>query len=200
MSEPVDSADWSLERRSVLLGVLAFVACPGWASANEASVPFDLQARLLGKVAGYDKNFRARAGERAVVLVVKKRKDGGSQRAANQLRKALAELEDIAGLPQEVRITEYSGADALEAEIKKTRSAVVYLTPGFTDEAPTLARALQGVDVLSVSAVAEDVAQRIVLGFGLVSGKPKIFTHLEQARLQRVEFEPRALKLMKVYR
>jgi hypothetical protein len=59
--------------------------------------------------------------------------------------------------------------------------------------------ALSGVDVLSVSPVPEYVEQGIVLGFDVVSGKPRLLVNLGQARLQHVALRAEVLKLMKVY-
>ena len=40
----------------------------------------------------------------------------------------------------------------------------------------------------------------IVLGIGLVSGRPKLYLNLPQAHKQQVQLAPRLIKLMKVFR
>jgi hypothetical protein len=77
---------------------------------------------------------------------------------------------------------------------------VVYVTPDFDSELDALGRALGGVDVLTVSAVPDYVSRGVVLGFELVSGKPKILLDLPQAKRQNVDFSAAVLRLMKVYR
>jgi len=77
---------------------------------------------------------------------------------------------------------------------------IVYLTPGLEDDVPEIRKALTGVDTLSVSAVPSSVPAGIVLGFELLSGKPKIWLNLAQAKAQNVNFKADVLKLMKVYR
>ncbi len=74
------------------------------------------------------------------------------------------------------------------------------VTPDFDGELEALERALSGVDVLSVSAVPEYVSRGVVLGFELVSGKPKILLDLPRAKRQNVDFSASVLRLMKVYR
>jgi hypothetical protein len=59
--------------------------------------------------------------------------------------------------------------------------------------------ALDGVNVLTVSAVADYVPRGIVLGFDLVGGHPKMLIHLTQARRQHVAFMSDVLKLMQVF-
>ena len=52
--------------------------------------------------------------------------------------------------------------------------------------------------MLSVAADPGEVPKGIVLGFDLVSGKPKIVVHLGQAKKQEVSFKAEFLKLAKV--
>jgi len=49
--------------------------------------------------------------------------------------------------------------------------------------------------VLTAGAMTEYVSEGIVLGFDLVSGRPKILVHLEQARKQNVVLTAQLLKL-----
>jgi hypothetical protein len=58
--------------------------------------------------------------------------------------------------------------------------------------------ALSGISVLSVGAVADYALRGAVLGFDLVSGKPKIVCNLTQAKKQDVAFKAEVLKLMRV--
>ena len=181
---------------ALLLCVL-FVASPG--SAEDVAVPVSLQADLAVKVAAYDKNFVARAGERAKVLVVRKGGNADSTRVAAQMMSALSAIDHIAGLPHDDVELAWSSAIALVSTIKKQRVAMVYFAPGFADEVESIRKALEDVDVLTVSSMPEYVEKGIVLGFDLVGGKTKLVCHLGQAKKQRVAFKAEALKLMKVY-
>lgn len=166
------------------------------ARADEVIVPIDLQASLLAKVAGYDRNFAARAGDAARVLIVRK---GGAEsiRTAGQLEKAVGALDDIAGLPPRVSVAAFSDAAALAAECTAQRAAVVWLAAGFQGDIPAIAAALTGANILSVT-VANEVAGGVVLGFDLVSGKAKLLCNITQARKQNVSFKADILKLMRV--
>ncbi len=154
---------------------------------------------LLAKVAGYDKNLPARAGDRVHVLIVTKNGSDESSRVASQADKALGDQDTIGGLPHDRATAAFSDAAALARLCRSRRIAIVYLTPGFSDgEVTAIAAAFSGADILSASAVASHVPLGIVLGFDLVSGKPKLLVHLGQAKRQHVDLSAEVLKLMKV--
>jgi hypothetical protein len=186
-----------------LAAVAVFLALVVWARsdrAEEAAVPARLQAELLAKVAAYDRNFAARAGSRALVLVAVKDGDAESARSAEAIQKALAGLGPIAGLPHDEALIGFGDASTFARTIRARRAAIAYLPAGFSEgEIAGVARALEGADVLSVGAIASYVPKGAVLGFDLVSGKPKLLVHLGQARRQNVAFGAEILKLMQVY-
>jgi hypothetical protein len=189
MREPTHS------RRAVLsLAAAGLVTRRAW--ADEVIVPVDLQVSLLSKVAPYDRNFAARAGDAARVLVVRK---GGAEaiRTATQLEKALSEISDIGGLPVRVSSASYSSPKELADLCNAQSAAIVCFSAGFQGDIPAIAEALSGVNILSVT-VTNAVAAGVVLGFDLVSGKPKLLCNLTQARKQNVSFKSEVLKLMRV--
>ncbi len=191
-----------LSRRALIGGVVGATAAwglSGVARADEVTVPVPLQIELLAKVAAYDKNLPARAGSKVRVVVLSKPRDDDSERIAEQAKKELQKKETIAGLPSEVTALGYSDAKDLVKYIKSKRIAVVYLAPGFSGgELGALAKALEGVSVLTAGAVPKQVAGGVVLGFDLVGGKPKLLVHLKQAKKQDVELSSKVLKLVKV--
>ncbi len=190
----------SFPRKSRLACLTLFAATLARSiGAEEPTVPIGLQTELIAKVAGYDRHYLARAGAKAHVLIVSKAGDPDSVKAANQAKAALGALQEIAGLPHEEASITYSGAKALVDEIAKQSAAIVYISSGLSNELAGIADALTGKDVLTVAAIAGDVPKGVVLGFDLVSGKPKLLVHLTQARKQNAAFRAEALKLMKVY-
>lgn len=167
--------------------------------ADDVAVPVTLQAELVAKIASYDKNFAARAGDRAHILIVSKPGNAESGRFAKHMESALRDLSTIGGLPHDEGIISYGGASELATACKTRRVSIVYVAPGFGDEVGKIRTALEGVNVLSVAAIGEQVQKGIVLGFDLVSGKPKILVQLTQAKKQEVAFKAEFLKLAKVY-
>lgn len=194
-----------LDRRRALLFLagaalaLSVHGASGRAHAEEVPVPVGLQAELLAKLAAYDKNLPARAGPRLHVLILSKPQIPESMRVAAQMQKALEQIPTIAGLPQDTQIAAYTTAEDLAIMCRSKRVAILYVTPGFDGDVGAIAKNLEGVDVLSVAAVASYVPKGIVLGFDLVSGKPKLVVNLTHARLQKVAFKADVLKLMKIH-
>jgi len=179
---------------------LAWVLRADRSRAEDAPVPAALQVKLLVKVAGYDKNLSARAGEKVKVLVVLKEGNDDAKRIASQVIAALAEEKEIAGKPIETSSWSFSNAAALKKTIQSQKLAIVYLTPGFgASDAEAIAKELSGVDILTAAAVPTMVPKGIVLGFDLVSSKPKILVNLTQAKKQNVALAAEVLKLAKVY-
>jgi hypothetical protein len=167
---------------------------------DDVVVPVERQVELMVKVAGYDKNLSRRAGDRVRTAVLAKADDADASRTSSQLLKALADKPAIAGIPHEAQLLVWSDAAAVAQKVRALRLSILYLTPGFSnEELAAVARALDGVDVLTVSSVPSFVPRGIVLGFDLVSGKPKLLVHLGQARRQNVALSAEVLKLMRVY-
>jgi hypothetical protein len=169
------------------------------ARAEEVAVPPRLQAELLARVAAYDKSFARRAGDAARVLLVARASDNESTRTIAQLKTALGEIDRVGDLPHEETIVTYEGAPGIAAACRARRASIVVFGPGFSRDVEEIRAALDGVDVLSVSAVAEYVPRGIVLGFDLVSSRPKLLVNLTQARRQGIAFRADVLKIMRVY-
>ena len=168
------------------------------ACAEADVVPFSVQAELLAKVAGYERNFASRAGDRAIVLLPSKASDPSTVRAAHQFASALGGVARIGPVAHEEVEFEYASAASLADLCRARRAAIVYFGPGFGANIPAIAAALTGVSVLSVTATAEDVPSGVVLGFGLEGGKPKLLLNLAQARRQDVAFRPDLVRLSTV--
>jgi hypothetical protein len=179
------------------LTVTALAPVP--AGAEEASVPVGVQAQLVAKVAGYDRNLPPRAQNRLVrVLIVARGGDGASARAAMQAKRSLSEIGAIGGFPHEEEVVTWAGPDALVDACRARRASIVFLMPGLEAESAAAGKALAGVDVLSAGA-GPGVAQKgVVLGFDLVSGRPAIVVNMGQAKRQNVSLKPELLKLAKV--
>jgi hypothetical protein len=196
----------SVQNRALWVVLCAFLAAlvaflvPRAGRADEGVVPAELQAELLSKLAAYDRNFPARAGDMVHVLVVVKTGDARSKLSAASMQLALSRVERIGGLPHQEKVVQFESGDALAKLCKTIRASIVYVTPGLDDGVDAIRTSLRGVDVLSVAAVADYVPRGVVLGFELLSGKPRITLNLEQAKLQNVNFKADALSLMKVYR
>jgi len=167
-------------------------------SAQTAQLPVGVQADLMVKVAGFDRNFRARAGDKVIVILAAT-DDSASMRAAVEMKSALSRVPKIADLPHEEQIVASSNPTVIAAAARDRRAAIVYFAPGYSQQIPAIREAFSSINVLTVAAVPEYVPSGIVLGFDLVSGHPKLLVHVLQARKQQVAFPASVLNLMKVY-
>jgi hypothetical protein len=183
--------------------VVAFVAMAllltSRGSAHNMSVPTGAQAELLAKLAGFDRNFAARAGGKAVIVLAAMPGDTESMSAALEMKASLSRLPKVGELPHEEHIIVHSNAAALVDVVRTKRAAIVYFGPGFEKQVPAIRDAFSSVNVLTVGGVPSYVQGGVVLGFDLVSGRPKLLVHLVQARKQQVSFPASVLNLMKVY-
>jgi hypothetical protein len=190
-----------VDRRRLLLtaALLAVVSLgEGVARAEDVVVPVERQASLLARVAAYDRGLPARAQGTVRVLIVTNSDDADSRAVAAHMESALRRLDTIASLPYEVTTTPFAGGARLAETCRSSHIGIVYVTPGLDAAVADIARALDGVDVLTVAAQARFVAAGIVLGFDLVSGNPTLLINLTQARKQNVAIASEALHLMKV--
>src|SRR5688500_16100836 len=92
------AAGWRFVLLSLIAGLFAVLMARS-SLAGSALVPADLQAELLSKLAAYDRNFSARAGATASVLIVTKAGNPRSSLSAAVMKSALGKLERIGGLP-----------------------------------------------------------------------------------------------------
>lgn len=169
------------------------------AHAQSMSVPAAAQAALLSKLVGFDRNFAARAGGKAIILLAAMPGDPESNSAALEMKAALSRIPKVGDLPHEEHIVSFTSAAALAELIRAKKAAIVYFGPGFDKQITALRDALSPLNVLSVGAIPSYVPAGIVLGFDLVSGRQKLLIHVIQARKQSVAFPASVLNLMKVY-
>jgi hypothetical protein len=168
-------------------------------SAHNMSVPTGAQAELLAKLVGFDRNYASRAGGKAIILLAAMPGNPESMSAALEMKAALSRMPKVGDLPHEEHIVVHGSAVALADLVRSRKAAVVYFGPGFEKQVPAIRDAFASVNVLSVGGVPSYVPDGIVLGFDLVSGRPKLLVHLVQARKQQVAVPASVLNLMKVY-
>lgn len=160
-------------------------------------MPIELQVDLMRRVIRFERGFLGRTGDQ-VQLVVVRTADANSERVAGQLGKAIEEAKEIAGKPVRVSGHRYVSAAALKKAVSGAH--IVYLAPGLEAELPAIAAALSGVPVITISTDGDQVDRGAVLGFELVSARPKIALNLGQARKQGLDFNSDLFRLARVVR
>lgn len=172
--------------------------CWSAVASADTTVPLELQVDLLRRVVRFERGFAARAGAEVKILVVSRPGDAESERSAATLGKALESARDIAGKPLRVVTHSYSGAAALKKAAQGAGAQIVCLAAGLEGELEAIAAALATLPVLSVTTDGDQVGRGAVLGFALVSARPKIILNLPQARRQGLDFEADLLRLARV--
>jgi hypothetical protein len=178
----------------VALGVMR--GSPTWA---ETTVPLDIQVDLLSKVVRFERGFVERAGAEVHVLVVDIPSNSGSKQAAKQLALALGHTE-VAGKKMKVIPHHYTSPDALKKKVESERAQIVFLTPGFEAHVKGIASSFEGVHVITVSTDGDQVQAGVVLGFEVVSSRPKIAINLVQAKRQNLDFNSDLFRLARVFK
>jgi hypothetical protein len=196
----VDSARTHTSSKALawLLAAILVLGISKYSAAEETPVPVSRQAELLVRVAAYDRNLPARAGGKVRVVIVRNDDDPDSRGVGVAMETAIRRFDTIGGLPIEVSSMAYPGGPQLAALCRSNSISIVYVTPGLDAAIGDMVQALDGVDVLTVSAIPRFVVRGLVFGFDLVSGKPTLMINLNQAKRQNVAIDPNAVRLMQV--
>lgn len=162
-------------------------------------VPVNLQIELLAKVLRYDRSFVERATPEITILVVHTPALAESLRVARQAISALETQTLMGGFRHRDELVAFSTPEALAALAKERSAAVILFTPELAPRAAEIATAFDGCNCITVSTTPEGVSSGLVLGFDLVSGKPRMLFNLKQSRRQRTDFRAEVLRLMTVF-
>jgi len=168
------------------------------ARAEDPAIPLQLQAELTAKVVEY---FQAPSSQGLPVMrigILVRNGSVESQHFGAELKATFGRMPAIAGLPHEEVVINWSTASAFVEEARRRQLFAVYFTPGLRAEVPAIAHALEGVQIISVAAVDTYVPGGAILGFELVSGRPRMVLNLPQAKKQGVAFRAQVMKLMRI--
>lgn len=157
-----------------------------------------MQISLLDRVIPFDRNFAVRVQDKLVVAVVIDDKNVDSVRVGAQLLSELAAREQLGNYELRASRLAFSSLSGLTDECKRLRAGVVYIAPGIREGTTKLAGALQGLKVLSVASLPEQVGEGLVLGSAVRSGKPRVLVNLKRAREQAVDFRADFLRMVEV--
>lgn len=169
----------------------------GPVAADEVSVPIELQVALLERIVRYERTFAAETTP-VSVLVVSRASSAESLRVTGQLVAGLQHAGSLGGRTVAATTFSFTNAAGLRAEVGRTHARIVYLTAGLGDEVGRIRTALAGAGVITVAAVGADVDRGAVVGFELVSSRPRIIVNLTVARAEQLQFNGQFLRLARV--
>jgi hypothetical protein len=189
----------SLTRFTAILliaAILSLPVSPAW--AEDPAIPLQLQAELTAKLVEYAQTPSPQGVNVMRIGILVKSGNVESQHFGSELKATFGRMGSIAGLPHEEAVITWSNPAAFAEEARRRQLFAVYLTPGLRAEVPAIARALEGAPIISVAAVDAYVAGGAILGFELVSGRPRMVLNLPQAKKQAVAFRAQVMKLMRI--
>lgn len=184
-----------ITRRAFCGGVGASVLFRA-SKARAGEVPPALQARLATQFAAYDRNMKARAGDRVGIVIVTKRDDVESDRMAGQLMDALGQIPAVASLPHWSSTVIFSDGGELRNACAARRTSLVYVTAALVDRSEEIRAAFDGRNILTCAPSAEMAKRGLVLGMELVESRPKLFFNAAQASRQSVLMSSEVLRLV----
>jgi hypothetical protein len=188
-----------LTRTKATLLVAAMLLTPvSSARAEDPAIPLQLQAELTAKLVEYAQSPSTQGLGVMRIGILVRSGSVESQHFGGELKAAFGRMATIAGLPHEEVVITWSNAAALAEEARHRQLFAVYLTPGLRGDVTGVARALEGAAVISVAAIDAYVSNGAILGFELVSGRPRMVLNLTQARRQGIVFRAQVMKLMRI--
>jgi hypothetical protein len=182
---------------TLLCGLSTLVVAGAGHADDTIDVPVELQVDLLGRVAPYERGL-ARASGELRVLVVSRRGHAVSTRTAAQLVSVLRRTGTMLERPMRIDELAFESWPAVLAVATSRGISVVYLTPGLEEGLSAMSETFAGHRILTVSTVGSYVPRGAVLGFEIVSSRPRIVVNLAQARRQQLDFSAQLLRLARV--
>ncbi|MCC6809395.1 MAG: DUF4154 domain-containing protein [Deltaproteobacteria bacterium] len=162
---------------------------------HAGAVPPERMAQLLARSVGYDKNLKARAGDKLVIAIVHNPTDAAAAEHATQMQKAFASLSGVRvqGIP--IEVVAFAFAKTFAADLKDKQVDIVYACPGFADLAG-ITSASQKLKLLSVGSAA-DVERGVSLGAGMDGDKVVLVVNRASAKAEGVDFADQLLSIAK---
>ena len=182
----------------VLIAGLLF---PDGAKAEEVvTVPLKIQASIIAKVLGYDRNLPKRSGKSVVIGVVT---DGRSADLRAELRDAFSLLskKQIAQLPVSVISIHANQADRVDSQCEAALLNVIYVSQRSADD--TIKAVLAWAQRKKIPAFCDSerlVERGFVFGVGVENERPRMIINLSQVKPQGLALPASVLQLAKIIR
>ena len=170
---------------------------PGPASAEEPTIPIDLQVQLSAKITEYVQS-PSLEGERLPLAILVNSRDAESMRAGAELRAAFGRVIGAGRRDFDAQIIPWASANSLIDEMARRKVAILYVTPGLSSELEAIVGALAHRPILTIAAVDTYVARGAILGYELSSGHPRMILNLRQAKSQDVVLRAALMKLVRI--
>jgi hypothetical protein len=182
---------------AAVLSVLLVVVPIPTAGADDSAVPVELQVELLARIVRYERSYMAQSAS-ARLLAVVRTNDVDSTRTGSEFIAHVRRQQRVGGRTVTASVHEFTNVRALRDAVARDQVSIVYFAPGLASEMPAIASAFAGRNVITVAATGRDVDRGAVVGFELVSSRPRIAVNLPRARAQRLRFNAQFLRIARV--
>jgi len=187
---------------AVLTAALVLVALPALA---QQMVPADLQVPLLLKVLDYDRKFVEKVGKELMIGIVYDANNADSRKVTDEISGILQKYKDqrktVRNVPISFIQVIYRSGDELKKTIEKYGIRVVYLAPGFTDQAvKDMSLVCRELGRTTVTGVRKYMDNGIAVGVAKSPVDPKIFVNVATSKSESSEFNASLLRLAQIVR
>lgn len=185
--------------RSVGLILLLLVMTIGVSSAQEMSVPVNLQFALFSKVLQFDRNLRTRSGDEIIFGVVYQSQFKSSRKVKEDFTGVVDGLskKEIGQIPFRLLTLNLDEVD-LAKEIVKSNFTILYITPLRAVDPASVAEVARRKGVLTLTGVPDYVESGVAVGLATKGGKPQILINLKVAKDEHADFSSQLLKLVRI--
>jgi hypothetical protein len=179
-----------------MIGFCAGLGFFGTAIGQQMTVPVDVQYQLISKSLPYVKNLNVKADGCRLALIYQS-KNRMSMEAKTVFEAFFASNPMHFGTKfVELKTIDLSGSETLENGLKD--AAMVFITPLRAWDIGKIVTIGRTMNLLTVSAVADEVKQGTIMGFDVDGGRPKILVNLKSAEKSGILFSADYLKLVRI--
>jgi len=185
----------------LLVAVITCGVIPRSASADNGSVPPELQAKLFLTALTYDKNLEKEAEKQLDIGILYFPESPQSKEEALNLSKTLEGFKDkkISGRSFQTLILTYDGNGGLKKKIVDEHIDVLFIARGEKKLIEEVLKVTRSEKILSCTGKAEYVTTcGVTMAVGLKDNKPKIYLNLSSAKREGADFSAKFLRVAEI--
>jgi hypothetical protein len=185
----------------LFVAVITCGAIPPSASADNGSVPPELQAKLFLTALTYDKHLEKKAHTQVDIGIVYFPESAQSREEALNLSKTLEGFKDkkISGRSFHTVILTYDGNGGLKKKIVDEHIDVLFIAQGEKKLIEEVLKVTRSEKILSCTGKAEYVSScGVTMAVGLKDNKPKIYLNLSSAKREGADFSAKFLRVAEI--
>jgi YfiR/HmsC-like len=188
-----------IRSRARVIPILLWASSAGFLWPQSLGIDTVSQYRIYLKVLSFDREFKARAGDRLVIGILYAKASRDSRQAKENFARAVAAgPADFEGLPVSTVPIEHGREDAIEAALAAGAVNVLYVTPLMPYDVAPVSAACRARHVPSFTGVPEYVRSGLSVSFGMKGSGAEIFINLRNSRAEGSDFSSRLLDMVTV--